>query len=130
MDMNMDKDIIRERSAFSNKNSSRKLSILSQALSRAYHERIEAMNNLNDDKFQDPINSSQLSYFNDIGVKKGKIVRKMTDISFQQKIPCLHNEALTLNNIPNPQDEGVSNNNTNICPSRKVFDIQLPYDIN
>jgi len=128
--MNMDKDIIRGRSAFFSKNSSRELSILSQALSRAYHKRIEAMNNLNDDKFQDPINSLQLSYFNDIGVKKGKIVRKMTDISLQQKILYLHNEALALNNIPNPQDKGVSNNNTNTCSLRKVFDIQLSYDIN
>ena len=77
----MDKDIIRGKSASSSKNSSRESSILSQALFRAYHERIEAMNDLNDDKFQDPINSSQLLYFNDIGVKEGKIVRKMTDIS-------------------------------------------------
>ena len=58
------------------------------------------------------------------------MVRKATDNSLQWKIPYLHNKILALNNIPNPWDKGVSNNNTNTYPSREVFDIQLLYDIN
>jgi len=38
IDMNIDTDIIRERSTFSNLNSSRKLSILSKMSFMAYHE--------------------------------------------------------------------------------------------
>jgi len=102
MNIDIDEDIIRERSASSSKNSSRESSILSQASSRAYHKRMETMNNLNNNKFQDLIDSSQLSYFNDIEVKGGKMVRKITDNSLQQKTSCLHNKAPALNNTPNP----------------------------
>jgi len=62
MDMDVNTDIVRERSTSSSKNSSKTLSIISQALSIAYYEKMEVMNNLLSKDSQNPINSSQLSY--------------------------------------------------------------------
>jgi len=83
MDMDMDNNIIRGRSTSSSKNNFRESSIFSQASSRAYYEKIEAMNNLNDNKVQDSINSTQLSYFDNVEAKEDKMVRKVTDNSLQ-----------------------------------------------
>ena len=53
MDMNVNYDTIRERPKFSNNNSSRELSILSNASSMAYHKCMEALNNILHNKVQD-----------------------------------------------------------------------------
>ena len=62
MDMDMDNDIVRGRFTFSTKNRSRKLFILLNTSSMAYHEWMEVMNNLLPDDAQAPVNSSQLFY--------------------------------------------------------------------
>ena len=86
IDMNIDTDIVRGRSTFSNLNSSRKLSILSKMLSIAYHEWMEVINNLLSNDIRNPINSLQLSYTSkNVNAEKGKLVSKMTDNSFQKK---------------------------------------------
>ena len=62
MDMNINTNIIRERSISSSKISSRELSTHLIASSSPYHERMEMQNNLLDKDVQEPINNSQLSY--------------------------------------------------------------------
>ena len=101
MDIDMDTNIIRERSASSSKNSSRESSIFSQASFRVYYKKIEAMNNLTDNKVQDSINSSQLSYSDDVEAKEDRTVKKVADNSLQHKTLHLHNKALAPNNTPN-----------------------------
>ena len=58
MDINIDTDIIRERSTLLSKNNSKKL----LTFSIAYYERIEVLNLILTDKVQDPTDNSQLSY--------------------------------------------------------------------
>jgi len=57
MDINVNTDIIRERSAFYSKVSSRKSSIDSKASSMAYYERMENINNFLNNNVWKPINS-------------------------------------------------------------------------
>jgi len=101
MDMDIDIDIIRGRSASSNRNSSRESSILSNVLSSPYHERMEMQNNLLDENVQNLIESLQLSYM--LNVKKiGDLVSKATDNGPQKRTQCIQNKALTLKNTPKP----------------------------
>jgi len=51
--MNVDYDTIRGRPKFSNNNSSRELSILSNASSMAYHKCMKALNNILHNEVQD-----------------------------------------------------------------------------
>ena len=51
-------DIIRGRSTFSSKASSRELSILSNTLFILYHKKVNARNNILDEEIQESINSS------------------------------------------------------------------------
>ena len=88
MDMDVDIDIIRGRSASSNRNSSRESSILSNALSSSYHERMEMQNNLLDENVQNPIDSPQLSYMLNVE-KVGNLVSKTTDNSSQNRTQCV-----------------------------------------
>jgi len=68
MDIDVDYDIIRGRSAFSSKASSRNSSVFSSTSSTPYHEYMELNNNLLDIEFPEPINSSQLSYADQVDV--------------------------------------------------------------
>jgi len=131
IDMDIDTDFIRERSAFSSRINSRKLSIDSTALSMAYYKRMEIINNILNKDVQKLVDSLQLLYAsNNEETGKGKTVSKATNNSLQNKTSYSYNEALALNNTPNPQDESISNNNTNMCPLQEIFNIQLPYKIN
>ena len=56
--MDIDSNIIRGRSVFPSSKSSRSTSIISKASSMLYHKRIEINNNLPDEEFVNPINSS------------------------------------------------------------------------
>ena len=58
IDMDVNANIIRGRSTFSSKINSRELLVLSDTLSYPYHEKMEARNNILDEKIQDPINNS------------------------------------------------------------------------
>ena len=62
MDMNINIDIIRGRSAFSSRISPRESLTHSTASSALYHERMETMNNILDEDIQDLVDISQLSY--------------------------------------------------------------------
>ena len=42
----------------------------------------------------------------------------------------ISNKALTLNNIPNPEGENETNNNSNLCSQQDFYVIILLYDIN
>ena len=80
IDININCDIIRERSALSSKASSRNSSVFSSTSSAPYHEYMELNNNLQDIEFPEPINSSQLSYADqvDVGECYGMLCVKIT----------------------------------------------------
>ena len=75
--MNVDYNIIRERSAFSSKANSRDSLVFSSTSSIPYHQYMKMNNNLTDIEIQDLIDSSQLSYKGNSEV--GDSVSKMTD---------------------------------------------------
>ena len=62
MDMNINIDIIRERSTFSSRISSRESLTHSTVSLALYHEKMETMNNIMDEDIQNPVDISQLSY--------------------------------------------------------------------
>jgi len=80
MDIDINCDIIRGRSALSSKASSRNSSVFSSTSSASYHKYIELNNNLLDIEFPEPINSSQLSYVDqvDVGECCGTLCVKIT----------------------------------------------------
>ena len=65
MEMNIN-DIIRERFTSLSKTTSRSASIVFNALSCTYYLKMECNNNLLDNMAVDPIDSSQLSYSNNV----------------------------------------------------------------
>ena len=69
MDMNIDSNIIKERSTLSNKASSKNSSIFSSTLLISYHQCMEINNKLSDVKSWKPIDSFQLSYKRNIEVE-------------------------------------------------------------
>jgi len=77
MDIEIATNIIRERSAFSSRISSRDSSTHSLTSLCPYYERIEIQNNLLDEHIQNPVDNSQLSYTSN-GKKAGNLVRKTT----------------------------------------------------
>ena len=80
IDIDIDTNIIREKSTFSSKVSLRELSTHSTASSTPYHQTIEIQNNFLDKDVQKPINSSQLSYVSN-NKQVGRLVRLATDNS-------------------------------------------------
>jgi len=124
------KNNIRGRSTSSNKTTSRSISVSSAALLCAYHLRMEYNNNLSDEMEVDPINSSQLSYSDNIE-REGNPVSKATDPDSTRDSQHNLYVTLALNKAPKPQGKGASINNTNMNPSQEdVINIQLPYDLN
>ena len=61
---------IRRRSTSPSKTSSRSSLISFTTLSILYHKKIEINNNLLDEKFTEPVDSSQISYKEDSGPKE------------------------------------------------------------
>ena len=80
IDIDINCDIIRGRSALSSKASSKNSSVFSSTSSAPYYEYIELNNNLLDIEFPEPINSSQLSYADqvDVGERYGTLCVKIT----------------------------------------------------
>ena len=128
MDMDVDCNIIRGRSTSSSKASSRNSSVTSNVSSIPYYERMEINNNLPDEDLRDPIDSSQLSYKDDVG--EGNSVRKAADNGPTKDSQRVQNEASALKNTPKPRGEGASLNSTNMSPSQNTINIQLPYNPN
>jgi len=77
IDMNIDSNFIKRRSTSLSKTNSREALVLLNASFTPYYERMEIKNNLLDGDIWDLINSSQISYDNNVEV--GNSVRKMTD---------------------------------------------------
>jgi len=97
----------------------------------AYYERMEIMNTILPDEVQEPINSSQLSYASNKGKdNRGEQVSKVTDNSIQKNTPHVSNKVSALKSIPTTCGEHAVNKTTNSRPLQKVFNIQLPYNIN
>ena len=127
MDININCDIIRERSALSSKASSRNSSVFSSTSFAPYYEYIELNNNLLDIEFPEPINSSQLSYADQVDV--GESVRKVTDNILSRRGQYISNEVLVLTITSTPQGKGATNNRTNENAQDNI-NIQVLYDVN
>jgi len=78
--MNVNTDIIREKSTSYSKVSSRESSTHLTASSTLYHQRMEIQNNFLDEDIQEPIDSSQLSYILN-NEQASKLVRLTTNNS-------------------------------------------------
>jgi len=87
MDMDINCNIIRGRSASSSKANSRNSLVSSSTSSIPYHQCMEINNDLPDIEIQDPIDSSQLSYKGNSEV--GNSVSKMTDNPSPKKGQCV-----------------------------------------
>ena len=97
INMNIDINIIRGRFASSSKLNLREFSILSNTSSSLYYERMEGNNNLLDKDIWNPIDSSQLSYEENVEVDKSVIMT--TDKHSQGGSQCVSNKVLVLKNI-------------------------------
>jgi len=128
MDMDMDTDILRERSVSSSNNSSRDSSTHSNASLVPYHKRMEIQSN-------NPLWSEQveieenerfsLSYT--MPMKSGNSPVKLAIP--KERDQCEINVAPTLDNTPAPQGESEAIANTNTCSSQEFENIPLPYNI-
>jgi len=92
MDIDVDYNIIRRRSTFSNKINLREPSVILNMSTTSYCERMEINNNLLDEDIQDPINSFQKSY-ND-SVKEDNLVKKATNNYSSGNLQCVQNKIL------------------------------------
>jgi len=129
MNIDIDNNILRERSTSSSCISLRESSTHSAASSLPYHKRMEIQNNnLNENK-QNVIKEISLSYAT-VNNQNSLHVRQVTDNSPNVGTQHVINEVSTLNNMPTPQNKNVVSNNTNTCLIQNVFNVQLPYDIN
>jgi len=80
IDIDVDNNIIRIRSAFSSKFSSRELSTYSTTSFIPYHKRMEIQNNLLNKNIQESVDSFQISYVSSNG-QVSNLVRETTDTS-------------------------------------------------
>ena len=99
--LNIDIDIdtiIREKSNLSSKANLRSSSIFSSTSSAPYYECMELNNNILDVNIRDPINSSQLSYKNNI--EKDEFVSKVANTIPSARKQCVSNEAPALQTAP------------------------------
>jgi len=128
MKMDIDYDSIKKRSALLSKNSLRIFSISSSTLFVLYYQYMEINNDLPDIESQEPIDSSQLSYKENVEV--GSSVSKTADNLSPKKSQHVNNEASALKSTPNPQDKGIPNNSFISHSFQDMINIQLLYDIN
>jgi len=85
-------------------------------------------NDLPDVKSQKPIDSSQLSYKENVRVENS--VSMVTDKLSSKKEQYLYNEIPALKSIPKLWDRDRLNNNSNMSSSQNTINIQLLYNIN
>ena len=106
---------VRGYTMYSNKTSSRTVSMSSSETSVDYATRMEWLNNLPDNKeTRELINSSQLSYVTP--GKQGNQVSKMADSSSSREQQYVINENLALSKATNSNEH--------------MFNVQLSYDVN
>ena len=123
----VDMDNIRGRFSLSSKTNSRNLLISSNTSSKPYHEHIELNNNLPDIDIWEPINSSQLSYKDNIVDEKP--VSKTANSNSTENLQYGTYEGSALKTTPKSQGRSTPINNSNSI-SQDTFNIQLPYNIN
>ena len=84
-------------------------------------------NKSNINESREPIDSSQLSYMDNIS--RGKPVSRVADNSLVDGSQCVSNEAPAL--MISPQTQGqVDNNNGSNSEQQSTFNIYLPYNVN
>jgi len=84
-------------------------------------------NKPDDNKSREPINSSQLSYIDNMS--RSKPISKVADNSPIDRSQHIFNKTLTLIFSPQTQDQ-VNNNDESNSKQQLAFNINLPYNIN
>ena len=128
MNIDINSNIIKERSALSSKASSRSSLIFSSTSSVPYHQHIKINNNIPDIKCWKPIDCSQLLYKGNVKVRD--FVRTATNKLSPKKKQCTYNKVPTLKKAPKPQGKDVTNNNSNTSLSQNTINIQLLCNVN
>jgi len=123
----MDMNNIRGRFSLSSKTNSRNLLISSGTSSKPYYKHMELNNNLPDIDIWEPINSSQLSYKDNIVDKKP--VSKIANSNSIENLQHGTYNSPALKTIPKSQGRSTLINNSNSI-SQDTFNIQLLYNIN
>jgi len=100
MDIDVDNNIIKGRSALSNKAGSRSSLIFSSTSSIPYHQCMEINNDILNINCQEPIDCSQLSYERNIEIDD--LVRTVTDKSFTKEEQYICNETPTIKKASKP----------------------------
>ena len=100
MDMDINCNVIRGRSALSSRIGLRNLSVLFITLLVLYYKHMELNNDLLDDNVWDPIDISQLSYKENVEIDES--IYKVNDKNLSKRGQHVLNEALALNTIPTP----------------------------
>ena len=129
MDIDID-DITRGGSTSSNKISSKSVSVVSDASSIPYHLRIEINNDFPDEIRVKSIDSSQLSYQDNVEEGSNPVSEAANSSSTKKSQHIQHNVP-ALNKTPKPWGKSVAINNTNMnLPQEDIINIQLSYDPN
>ena len=121
IEMDVDIDMIRERSTLNSKASLRSSSIYLSTSSVLYHWHMKINNTLPDIKSREPIDSSQLSYKENEEI--GNSISMTTDKPSPKEGQHVYNEALALKSTLKPWGKGMSNNNTNMSSLQDVINI-------
>jgi len=94
IDMDMDSNIIKERSTLSSKTSFRNSLVFSSTSSTSYHKHMKLNNNFLEDESQEPIDSSQLFYASQVDIDES--VKKVTDKILLMRGQYISNKELVL----------------------------------
>jgi len=103
---------VRGRSHSSSRATTRSTLLISSASSILYHEKMEINNDLPDDDFKKPVDSSQLSYKDKS--QQENCVSKMTDLELPSSLQHTSNKASALNTLNTPCVDDNSDNIINI----------------
>ena len=108
---------IRRRSHSSSRATTRSASLSSSAFFVPYHKRMKINNDLPDDNFKEPANSSQLSYKDNS--QQENCVSKVTNLKPSSGLQHVSNEAPALNILNTPYVDDNSDD---------IINIQITYD--
>ena len=128
--MDIDINMIKGKSALTNRASLKSSSISLNTLFILYHQYIKLNNDLSDIESQKPIDSFQLSYAREAEIRD--FVRPATDKDSASNSQCVYNKTPVFKRKPQShgKSKGKSIDRPSSNPSENIVNTQLSYDIN